>query len=196
MTASLNTVVGSGKYRVCSFGDWPVRYALALDALRAGVALPNAITSNFVNILELHYDQNPAGPHVSSIAELLTVHELEPIAAQESELRAKSDGASLVRILNRMIRSAKTGGSGQGMATNNESTQDSKNDSKRRDRSRSPDNQESTDGKFLSLSALLQQLGIFEQQKSQNSTFSGTFIADFKVVSQPTFNFSDQYSDL
>ena len=145
MTTSLTNVVGSGKYRVCSFGDWPVRYALALDALRAGITLPTAITSNFSNVLELHYDQNLTGPHVSSISELLAVHELEPIAAQDTELRAKSDGASLVRILNRMVRSSKT--PGQGMAAN-ESTQDSKNDSKRRDRSRSPDNQESTDGKF------------------------------------------------
>ena len=184
MTASLNNTVGSGKYRVCSFGDWPVRYALALDALRAGVALPNAITSNFVNILELHYDQNPAGPHVSSIAELLTVHELEPIAAQESELRAKSDGASLVRILNRMIRSAKTGGSGQGMATNNESTQDSKNDSKRRDRSRSPDNQESTDGKsFNTCNSIFGSQAFSEQVTkimAKTRLFQGDYFRDFQ----------------
>jgi len=80
LTGSLNTVVGSGKFRVCSFGDWPVRYALALEALRCNVTVPDALVSNFVNVLELHYDQNPAGPHVSSIAELLSVHELEPIA--------------------------------------------------------------------------------------------------------------------
>ena len=137
MTTSLTNVVGSGKYRVCSFGDWPVRYALALDALRAGITLPTAITSNFSNVLELHYDQNPAGPHVSSIPELLAVHELEPIAAQETELRAKSDGASLVRILNRMIRTFKTRYDVQGMTTNNESTEESKTEVKKRERSRS-----------------------------------------------------------
>merc|ERR1711976_536963 len=138
-TTSVNNVVGGGKFRVCCFGDWPVHYALALDAKRTGITVPSAITSNFVNILELHYDQNPAGPHVSSITELLAVHELEPIAAQANELAAKTQGASLVRILNRMIRTFKTRFDGQGMATNNESTQDSKTDSKRRDRSRSPD---------------------------------------------------------
>ena len=86
----MNNVVGGGKYRVCSFGDWPVHYALALDAKRTGITVPAAITSNFVNIIELHYDQNPTGPHVSSIAELLAVHELEPIPSQGSELAAKS----------------------------------------------------------------------------------------------------------
>ena len=184
MTTSLTNVVGSGKYRVCSFGDWPVRYALALDALRAGITLPTAITSNFSNVLELHYDQNPAGPHVSSIPELLAVHELEPIAAQETELRAKSDGASLVRILNRMVRSSKT--HGQGMAAN-ESTQDSKNDSKRRDRSRSPDNQESTDGKFRSLSAFLQQPWHLRATKITKLNFFWDILSDF--LSRVSTNF-------
>ena len=134
----MNNVVGGGKFRVCCFGDWPVHYALALDAKRTGITVPSAITSNFVNILELHYDQNPAGPHVSSITELLAVHELEPIAAQANELAAKTQGASLVRILNRMIRTFKTRFDGQGMATNNESTEESKIEMKRqRDRSRS-----------------------------------------------------------
>ena len=125
-----------------------MRYALALDALRLGLSVPEVITSNFTNVLELHYDQNPAGPHASSIEELLRVHELEPIANQALELKAKSDGASLVRILNRMLRTVKTRFDGQGMAANNESTEESKTEVKRdRSRSRSRDNQESTDGK-------------------------------------------------
>ena len=141
---SLTSTVGSGKYRVCSFGDWPVRYALSLDATRLGLVVPEALTNNFVNVLELHFDQNPTGPHVSDINELLRVHELEPIASQQQELRAKSNGASLVRVLNRMIRTYRTyaGYSGAGyQATYNESTQESKVEFKRdRSRSRSPKN--------------------------------------------------------
>lgn len=79
---SLTTTVGSGKYRICSFGDWSVRYVLALDALRIGLVVPEALTNNFINVLELHYDQNPTGPHVADINDLLRVHELEPIASQ------------------------------------------------------------------------------------------------------------------
>lgn len=56
MTSSLTRIVGNGKFRVCSFGDWPVRYALELDAKRCGISVPASITSNFVNALELHYD--------------------------------------------------------------------------------------------------------------------------------------------
>jgi len=53
--------VGSGKYRVCAFGDWPVKYQLPLEALRSGTALPESISANFVNVLDLHFDQNPSG---------------------------------------------------------------------------------------------------------------------------------------
>jgi len=42
-----------------------------------------------------------------------------------------------VRILNRMIRTFKTRFDGQGLATNNESTEESKTEVKKRDRSRS-----------------------------------------------------------
>ena len=97
-----------------------------------------------MNVLGLHYDQNPSGPHASSIEELLKANELEPIVG---ESKAKTDGASLVRILNRMVRSFKTRLEGQGMA--HESTEDSKPEGKReRSRSRERDNNESTDGKF------------------------------------------------
>ena len=134
---------------MCSFGDWVVHYALALDAQRCGVTLPESIKSNFVNVLDLHYDQNPSGPHVSTIEELLKANELELSENSATELKAKTDGASLVRILNRMIRTHKTKFDGTGMAANNESTEESKTEVKRdRSRSRSRDNQESTDGKF------------------------------------------------
>jgi len=46
---------------VCAFGDWTVRYQLALEALRCNTPLPEAISANFVNVLDLHYDQNPSG---------------------------------------------------------------------------------------------------------------------------------------
>lgn len=105
LQTSLTNVVGSGKYRVCSFGDWVVHYALALDCQRSGAKLPESLKSNFVNILDLHYDQNPAGPHAANIEELLKANELEPSPTAATELKAKTDGASLVRILNRMIRS-------------------------------------------------------------------------------------------
>lgn len=138
------------KFKVCAFGDWTMRYQLTLDALRNETALPEVLSNNFVNVLDLHYDQNGSGPHVATIEELLKVYELEPIA---NEYRAKTDGASLVRVLNRMIRSFKTKFEGQGMATNNESTEESKTELKRdRSRSRSRDQQMSTDGKSNSLS--------------------------------------------
>ena len=82
-------MVGVAKFRVVSFGDWPVRVALALDALRCGLTLPESITANFVNVLELHYDQNPGGPHASSIEDLLRIHELEPLPNQASDMKAK-----------------------------------------------------------------------------------------------------------
>lgn len=138
-------MVGGGKYRICAFGDWTVKYQLALEALRAGTTLPESVTSNFVNLLELHYDQNPTA-HCGSLEELLKLNELEPIA---NDTKAKTDGASIVRILNRMIRTAKTRFDGQGMANTNESTEESKTEVKRdRSRSRSRDGQESTDGKY------------------------------------------------
>ena len=138
-------MVGAGKYRICAFGDWTVKYQLALEALRGGTTLPESVSSNFVNLLELHYDQNPTA-HCGSLEELLKLNELEPIA---NDTKAKTDGASIVRILNRMIRTAKTRFDGQGMANTNESTEESKTEVKRdRSRSRSRDGQESTDGKY------------------------------------------------
>ena len=148
LQTSLTNVVGSGKYRVCSFGDWVVHYALALDCQRSGAKLPESLKSNFVNILDLHYDQNPAGPHAANIEELLKANELELSATAATELKAKTDGASLVRILNRMIRShlAKF----DGMAATNESTEESKTEVKKdRSRSRSRDKEESTTGKYF-----------------------------------------------
>lgn len=143
-STSLNNVVGSGKYRICSFGDWVVHYALALDAQRSGVTLPETFKSNFVNVLDLHYDQNPSGPHVATIEELLKANDLEASPTAATDLRAKTDGASLVRILNRMIRTHKTRFDGQNMAANNESTEESKTEVKR-DRSRSRSQEKSTD---------------------------------------------------
>ena len=144
-------MVGSGKYRICSFGDWVVHYALALDAQRSGVTLPETFKSNFVNVLDLHYDQNPSGPHVATIEELLKANDLEASPTAATDLRAKTDGASLVRILNRMIRTHKTRFDGQNMAANNESTEESKTEVKR-DRSRSRSQEKSTDGKFFQIS--------------------------------------------
>lgn len=119
LTSSLNSTVGNGKFRVCSFGDWPVRYALELDAKRCGISVPASLTSNFVNALELHYDANPSGKPVGNdIADLLRVNELEGLAAAASEPRAKADGASLVRVMNRMVRAAK----GQDLASKGDST--------------------------------------------------------------------------
>lgn len=116
-----------------------MRYALELDAKRCGISVPASLSGNFVNALDLHYDQNPSGKHVGNdIADLLRVNELEPIAAQANEPRAKSEGASLVRVLNRMIRAAK----GQDVASKGDSTEESK-DGVRRSRSRSP----TSDGK-------------------------------------------------
>ena len=137
----------NGKYKVCSFGDWPVHYQLALEALRCSVALPACLQpAQFVNVLDLHYDLNQNGSQpVRSIEDLLRVNELEPIA---NEWKAKTDGASLVRILNRMLRTFRTRFEGQALATQNESTEESKTEVKRdRSRSRSRDNNESTDGK-------------------------------------------------
>ena len=132
--------VGQSKFRVCSFGDWVVRYQLALEAMRCGTALPEYISSNFLNVLELHYDQNPSN-FVSTLEELLLANELDLI---KSETKAKTDGASLVRILNRMIRTYKTQKASQlltmsTMANFNESTEESKADYKQiiRERSRS-----------------------------------------------------------
>lgn len=140
---SVETVVGGSKYRVCSFGDWPVRYQLALEAIRCGTAVPESISANFVNVLDLHYSQNAAGPHCSSLDELLKANELESIS---SEWQAKTDGASLVRILNRMIRTFKAKFEGQAFVNNNESTEESKTEVKRdRSRSRSREAQASTD---------------------------------------------------
>lgn len=125
-----------------------MRYQLALEAQRCSTALPESISSNFVNVLELHYEQTPTA-HAGTIEELLKVNELEPIL---NEWTAKTNGASLVRILNRMIRTYKTRFEGQGLATNNESTEESKTEVKRdRSRSRSRDNQDSTDGKSPSI---------------------------------------------
>ena len=129
--------MGSGKYRVCAFGDWSIKYQLPLEALRCGTALPESISANFVNVLDLHFDMNPSGQNVKSLEDLLRVNELEPIA---NEWKAKTDGASLVRIMNRMLRTFKTRFDGQTMATHNESTEESKTEVKRdRSRSRSRD---------------------------------------------------------
>ena len=149
MNASLTNVVGSGKFRICTLGDWPVKYQLALDALRCGLTLPAQIAgAEVANVAELHYEQCPGAP-VATIDDLLRVNELEPITASPSEMKAKTDGASLVRVLNRMIRSYKARFDGQGMALNNESTEESKTEVKRdRSRSRERDNQMSTDGKY------------------------------------------------
>ena len=97
--------------------------------------MPEQISANFLNVLELHYDQNPTS-QVSSLEELLIANELELI---RSETKAKTDGASLVRILNRMIRSFKTQKAQPMVLTNfNESTEESKMEVKRgRSRSRS-----------------------------------------------------------
>ena len=57
-----------------------------------------------MNVLDLHYDQNPSGQPVGTIEDLLRVNELEPVP---NETKAKTDGASLVRILNRMFRTYK-----------------------------------------------------------------------------------------
>ena len=80
--------MGSGKYRVCAFGDWSVKYQLPLEALRCGTALPDSISANFVNVLDLHFDMNPSGQNVKSLEDLLRVNELEPIA---NEWKAKTD---------------------------------------------------------------------------------------------------------
>ena len=86
------------------------------------------------------------GPHASSLYELLRAIELEPI---EGETRAKTDGGSLVRILNRMIRTHKARYD-QAMCTsnnNNESTMESKADRKSgRSRSRSREKETKTEG--------------------------------------------------
>ena len=81
-----------------------MRYQLALEALKHGVDLPQPRTQNFLNVLELHYDHSPL-VQVSTLDELLAANELELI---QSETKAKTDGASLVRILNRMIRTHRT----------------------------------------------------------------------------------------
>ena len=80
------------------------------------------------------------GPNASSMSELLKANELEPI---QGETKAKTDGGSLVRILNRMIRAHKTRFEVQSLTTmnNNESTEESKTDIKQgRSRSRSREN--------------------------------------------------------
>ena len=139
---SIETITGgNGKYRVCSFGDWPVRYQLALEALRVGTRLPQSINDNFINLLELHYEQNPAGPIASSLEEMLVAYELNP---NDAETKCKTDGASLVRILNRMIRSYKTRVEGHSLTVNNnESTEESKISIKQdRTRSRSRERQD------------------------------------------------------
>ena len=128
---------------MCTFGDWVVRYQLALEALRCGTALPETISKNFLNVLELHYDQSPTS-FVSTLEELLMANELELI---KSETKAKTDGASLVRILNRMIRTYKTAQRTPTPLTNNfnESTEESKVDCSKqgaRSRSRSQEAQE------------------------------------------------------
>ena len=61
LTRSIELTIGNGKYRVVSFGDWPVRYQMALEALACGTALPEKISAHFVNVLDLHYEQN-SGP--------------------------------------------------------------------------------------------------------------------------------------
>lgn len=53
---SIEATIGQGKFKVVSFGDWPVRYQLVLEALRCGTALPQSIHENFINVLELHYE--------------------------------------------------------------------------------------------------------------------------------------------
>ena len=84
---------------MCTFGDWPVKYQLGLDAMRNGIALPNL---PFVNMLELQYELSSQPVH--TLEELLKANHLEPT---EDKTKAKTDLASIVRGLNRMIRSYK-----------------------------------------------------------------------------------------
>lgn len=114
MTTQIKNSVGQSKYFVCAFGDWTVRYQLSLEALRCHKPLTEAISANFVNILELHYDQNQSGHPVGTLEELLRINELELIA---NENKAKTDLTSMIRIINRMIRMFKE----QGMAKKTES---------------------------------------------------------------------------
>ena len=81
---------------------------------------------------------------MGSIEDLLRVNELEPVA---NETKAKADGASLVRILNRMIRTFK----GQSNASRTESTEESKTEETKRERSRSrgKENQENSGPKSM-----------------------------------------------
>ena len=51
LEAAINKNRGASEasYKVCTFGDWPVQYQLALDAIRLGISLPKALTSNLIN---------------------------------------------------------------------------------------------------------------------------------------------------
>lgn len=157
---SIRNCVGTGKFRLVSFGDWPARYQLPLEAKFANVALPDFVSANFLNVLDLHYDMGISAGHpapaVSTIVELLRANDLEP---NEDKWRAKTDGASLVRILNRMIRTFKGRSTAGGLkpdgpsslGVNNESTEESKTELVKRDRSRSRSrdrNSEQPNGKY------------------------------------------------
>ena len=64
LTMHLRQIYGaenSKRVKICSFGDWPVRYQLPLEALRyEAVQLPEAFSTNFINILELYYELSKA----------------------------------------------------------------------------------------------------------------------------------------
>ena len=83
LETSINNSRGASReasYKVCTFGDWPVLYQLALDAIRCGIELPEALTSNLTNLLELHYENIASGEPVSTLEELLSAHSLSPVA--------------------------------------------------------------------------------------------------------------------
>ena len=97
-------MIGKQQYRVITPADWVHKYQLALDSLRTGVALPDSLKSQCVNILDLHYQILP-DKSAKDLSDLLKLHELEPI---EGPTKAKTNCQSLVRLINRMIRHYKS----------------------------------------------------------------------------------------
>ena len=71
-----NTVGGKPCLTVVQ-GDWINKYQLALDALRAGIPLPDGL-KNCLNVMDMHYEllQDKIA---SDLPDLLRIHELEPI---------------------------------------------------------------------------------------------------------------------
>ena len=145
---SLKNTVGDKPCTTVVQGDWVHKYQLALDALRAGIPLTDAL-KNCTNVMDLHYEIL-ADKLVSELSDLLRIHELEPISGPT---KAKTNSQSLVRLVNRMIRhfkvqhdaekSGSSAAAAAGSHNSNESTEDSKmvddstNSVKRRSRSRS-----------------------------------------------------------